>query len=265
MVQILRTRSELSAANVKSLVPTMGALHEGHLSLISTAPSPVAVSIFVNKKQFNRADDFENYPSRLDNDIEFLKQAGVEYLFLPEHEEVYQEDHFSVSVNSLANCLCGKGRPGHFDGVANVVLRLLSIAKAEYVCFGEKDFQQLLLVEKLVQEFSIETKVIRVPTVRENSGLALSSRNLRLSNSDRQNAAEIFQALSSTVETARSGESEVKELMSNFRNILRYVETEYAEVRSELNLELLEKVTPQCRVFFAGTISGVRLIDNMKI
>jgi len=189
-------------------VPTMGALHEGHLSLVDrsrTENDRTLVSIFVNPTQFDDPADLDAYPRTLERDLEMLDAAGVDFVLLPRAEEMYADGfHYRVSETDLSTTLEGIHRPGHFDGVLTVVLKLLNIAAAERAYFGEKDWQQLRLVRGMADAFFLPTTIVACPTVRESTGLALSSRNARLTTPDRERAATLHRVLSSaaTVEDA---------------------------------------------------------------
>lgn len=179
-------------------VPTMGALHAGHLSLISKCKSEndlTVVSIFVNPTQFNDKDDFENYPVTYEDDLRKLIKTGADYLFYPNAEEIYNDDFkYEVNEKEFSKILCGAHRPGHFTGVLTVVMKLLNIIKADRAYFGEKDYQQLQLIKGMTKAFFMDTEIISCPVIREPNGLAMSSRNLRLNDDDRKKAAK-FPAL----------------------------------------------------------------------
>lgn len=188
------------------LIPTMGALHDGHCSLVARSKQEnevTIVSIFTNPTQFDNPDDFAKYPRTLESDIEILRQFEVDYVFAPNVEEMYP-DHkrFKVSESETSKLLCGAHRHGHFDGVLTVVLKLLLAVRPARAYFGEKDFQQLTLVRELVEAFFVETQIVGCPTIREQSGLALSSRNARLSESQRETAIAFAQILRDAPSTA---------------------------------------------------------------
>jgi len=238
---------KVSAQNVLGFVPTMGALHEGHLFLVHQAHKEcekVLVSIFVNPTQFTNAEDLDRYPRCVARDLDLLKTVGVSYVLLPEYNEIYADD-FSYQVSETKtseSLLCGKSRPGHFTGVLTVVMKLLQIAKAQKAYFGEKDFQQLELIRGLVKAFFLSTEIVGVPTVRDSEGLALSSRNLRLSEEGLKKARVFAKILSQS----NSLEDVEKEIMNN------KIDIDYLEER-------------QGRRFAAVNIDGVRLIDNVLI
>jgi pantoate--beta-alanine ligase len=227
-------------------VPTMGALHEGHLSLIKKSLNQndlTIVSIFVNPTQFNNIDDLRKYPNTFKQDLRLLEKLKVDYVFNPSYKAMYPDLYnYKVTENNFSKILCGKFRPGHFDGVLTVVLKLLSIVKADRAYFGEKDYQQLKLVEGMTKAFFINTKVVPVPTVRNKDGLALSSRNLRLSNEDRIRAS-LFP------KTLKSGSS-IELMKKNLK-------------QNGFKVEYIERISN--RIFGAVYLGNVRLIDNVKI
>lgn len=247
-------------------VPTMGALHDGHLALIKNAQKIcdiVVVSIFVNKMQFNDISDFENYPRNLDDDIALLESAQVDALFIPNHAEIYPDlpSFYIIPVN-LVDCLCASNRKGHFDGVALVITKLFNIVNPDFSFFGEKDFQQLLVVKKLVEDLNFNTKIIAVPTLRESSGLAMSSRNKRLSYAGRNKAAVIFQILKDIKKNPLTIPLKIAELTaSGFDKI------DYLEIRNESDLNLNYDINSnqKRRIFIAVYLEGVRLIDNIQL
>jgi pantoate--beta-alanine ligase len=227
-------------------VPTMGALHAGHLSLIDKSLSENAatlVSIFVNPTQFENPDDLRTYPDRMAEDRAQLEARGVPYLWTPTPEEMYADDYrYRVSENDYARILCGAYRPGHFDGVLTVVMKLLNVARADRAYFGEKDHQQLQLVKGMVDAFFLPTEIVPCPTVREDDGLALSSRNLKLSAEDRARAAAFPHALTTS---ATAAEARATLEAQGFA-------VDYVEDRDG-------------RRFGAVRIGDVRLIDNVVL
>ena len=225
-------------------VPTMGALHQGHLSLLERARKEnarSAVSLFVNPTQFNDPKDFEKYPQPRERDLMLLERAGVSAVFVPAPQEIYHDGYrFTVTESMLSALLCGPGRPGHFNGVLTVVLKLLNIAGAEHAYFGEKDFQQLKMIQDMAAAFFLDTKIVACPTVRERDGLAMSSRNLRLTPEQRQLAPQLFRVL-----TEASTPDEAAQQMNAAGFKVEYVEEHWG-----------------CR-FVAATLGEVRLIDNV--
>jgi pantoate--beta-alanine ligase len=227
-------------------VPTMGALHTGHLSLIERAKREnqiVAVSIFVNPTQFNNPNDLEKYPRPMDADVALLENAGVDYLFLPTREEIYPDTYrFRVSENLLSSILCGPTRPGHFDGVLTIVLKLLQIVSPARAYFGEKDYQQFLLIRDMAQAFFLKSEIVPCPTVREADGLAMSSRNTLLTSEQRERAPFIYK----TIRTAKSA-IDAREALTAAGFRVDYVEDHFN------------------RRFVAAFLGDVRLIDNVEI
>lgn len=227
-------------------VPTMGALHEGHLSLIRKCRSEndlTVVSIFVNPTQFNDKNDFKNYPVTYEKDLQKLVDEKADYLFYPDTKEIYNDDFkYEVTEKELSNILCGAHRPGHFTGVLTVVMKLLNIIRANHAYFGEKDYQQYKLINGMTEAFFIETKIIPCPIVREQDGLAMSSRNVRLSETERKQAARFPELLKSNNSAA-----EIKEKLESEGFIVDYIE--------ELDNRRLGAVH----------IGKVRLIDNVEI
>jgi pantoate--beta-alanine ligase len=246
--EILNLKSQSDLINKKSIgfVPTLGGLHNGHLSLIDRCIEDndfCIVSIFLNPTQFNNANDYENYPSSLQEDLSLLKNKKVDILFLPNFETIYPDNYkYEVIEKELSLTLCGKSRPGHFSGVLTVVLKLLNIAQAHKAYFGEKDFQQFKLIEDMAKAFFIPTQIIALPTVRDTLGLALSSRNKRLSPLGLAKAQRFAQIIK---------DSHDKEFILN-KLALEQIEIDYFE---EINN----------RRFVAVNIENVRLIDNVPI
>lgn len=242
-------------ATLKSLgfVPTMGALHEGHLSLVRESLKTckeTVVSIYVNPMQFALGEDFEAYPRQVDRDVAVLKELGVDRVFLPMDEEIYPgglEGSFRVDVGEIGTRLCGQSRPHFFGGVASVVLRLLQIVRPSVAFFGEKDFQQLMVIRQLVRDFFLDVEIVGYPIIREASGLAMSSRNQYLSQTDRERLGVIYRGLQMARE---AGVEKGREVM--------------AEV-PELREDYFEIVSEWDRVFYAGVFKGVRLIDNLGL
>lgn len=278
MLQVLdtiaATRAAVSQRRSKGtvgFVPTMGALHAGHASLIQHARrecDTVVVSIFVNPLQFDRPDDLERYPRSLDTDLELCRAHGVDLVFAPTVSEMYPRPmEMGVDVGRLADHLCGKYRSGHFKGVATVVLKLLGVVQADTAYFGEKDAQQLAVVRRLVADFNVPVRIVGVPTVREPDGLALSSRNLRLDAGERALASCLYAAL------MRVGAS-IEEGATNAAAIARDAAT-LIPADDRLRLEYLELVDPEDfqpvttvtgPVVAAGAlwVGRTRLIDNVR-
>jgi len=249
-----------------AFVPTMGALHLGHISLIEKAreSAPIVIaSIFVNKAQFNDLNDFKNYPKQVDEDIKKLEFAGVDAVFIPQDDEIFPDDFaFKIIPTTLVNCLCGASRAGHFDGVALILTKLFNIINPDFVVLGEKDFQQVIIVKKLVADLNFNIEIIVAKTKREESGLAMSSRNQRLSEGAKIKAAQIFKILNEIKENPKLLEEKKQELLKN-----GFEKIDYLEIRSEENLDLIFDFSEKksARIFIAIYLENVRLIDNISI
>jgi pantoate--beta-alanine ligase len=255
-----------------ALVPTMGALHEGHMSLIRAGrehADAVCVTIFVNPTQFGSNEDFGAYPRQMRQDCAMLERAGVELLFAPAVEEMYPQGFATtVHVAGLTECLCGADRPHHFDGVATVVTKLLLQAQADVAMFGEKGFQQLLVVKKLVRDLDVPTRIQGCPTWREADGLALSSRNKYLSAGQRRVAPALHRALQDVAARFSAGD-EIAPLCAKAAQELvaeGFASVDYLEVRGAETLVPLSRNDGRAaRVFGAARIGSVRLIDNVAL
>ena len=252
-----------------ALVPTMGALHEGHLSLVRIAhqgADRVIVSIFVNPTQFGPNEDLALYPRDLAGDVARLRRLHVDVVFAPSAEEMYPPgDATSVEVRGLTEGMCGRGRPGHFGGVTTIVARLLNAAKPHVAVFGEKDYQQLQTVRRMARDLAFDVEIASGPTVREPDGLALSSRNAYLSVPARQQARALHAALREAQELFRAGERDARKLESSARQCIEkepLAETEYVEVRDADDLTELERVRDRAVIGLAVRFEGTRLIDN---
>jgi pantoate--beta-alanine ligase len=252
-------------------VPTMGALHEGHLSLVRSAKrsaSKTIVTLFVNPAQFNNSTDLELYPRNEGQDAALLEKEGADLLFAPPVEVVYPEGFSSkVSVGGVSEGLCGAFRPGHFDGVATVVAKLLLMTGADKAIFGEKDYQQLHVVRRLVRDLNINSEIIGHPTVREADGLALSSRNQRLSPSQREIAPKLALSLTTAAENIACGQPASTVLAYAKRNLedSGFDSVEYLEMRSEEDLRPLNEPTEPARLLVAAFLGDIRLIDNVSV
>lgn len=255
---------------VVGVVPTMGALHEGHLSLVRAAKAAcdrVIVTIFVNPRQFNSPEDYAKYPRTEEADAALLAPFGVDAVFVPEVEEMYPPGFATtISVTGVTAPLEGAHRPGHFDGVATVVTKLFTMTQADRAFFGEKDWQQLQLVRRLVRDLNLPIAITGCPTVREDDGLALSSRNLRLSEPERDIAAALPLALGEAVAAIEAGAATAAALARAAGRIRAagFGEVEYLEVRDAETLEPAEPGRP-ARLLVAAWAGPVRLIDNMAI
>ncbi len=257
-----------------AFVPTMGSLHEGHLSLVKKAKEIadiVVVSIFVNKKQFNDAFDYEKYPQDVEGDLKKLEVLNIDYVFIPESLEMFPEDFsFHITPNSLSECLCGRLRPGHFEGVSIVLCKLFNIIDPTIAIFGQKDFQQLKIVEKMVKDLNFDIQIFGHEILRDEKGLAMSSRNQRLKIEDRKKAANIFRILSEIELEISAGLLEVEKLLQKKKQELLdfgFEKVDYLEIRQEKDLKLITEINPEepSRIFIAVYLAGVRLIDNMSL
>lgn len=278
-LQIIRSVKEIRAHVQKqkakgktiALVPTMGGLHDGHLSLIKKAKEVadyVVVSIFINPKQFNNPDDLATYPSNEEEDLKNIERLGTDVAFIPNAKQMYPEE-FSTDVRVTAgiDILCDAHRPGHFGGVATVVTKLFLQTGADFACFGEKDYQQLFIIKRLVADLNIPIKIIPAPTVREKDGLAMSSRNERLSKKDRKLAPQLQAAMQKIKAELHEGISIQKACDRAWKELEKSgnFKVEYLEVRCGEKMILKEEPSEGCRLFAAAWLGGVRLIDNIEI
>lgn len=259
------------------LVPTMGALHEGHKSLIEKAVSEndfVVVSVFVNPTQFGPNEDYDKYPRTLMADIELACKAGADIVFAPSPSEMYTKIYFEEKETTLVcppykyvNRLCGKSRPGHFDGVCTVVSKLFNLIKPTRAYFGQKDAQQLFIIKKMVEELNFDIEIVKCPIIREKDGLAISSRNTYLSANDRKMAVNISCALKKAKELKNNGIKEAQILIDAAFSYLKGFDVDYVEIVSSLDFLPVQEVkdndimliaakTPECKV---------RLIDNVEL
>jgi pantoate--beta-alanine ligase len=278
-VPIVRTVADLrtvvagwrrSGASV-AVVPTMGALHEGHLSLVRAALQKcdfVIVTLFVNPKQFNSAADLADYPRTENEDAAKLAPLGAHLLYVPDAAEMYPDGFATtVSVSGVSEGLCGAFRSGHFDGVATVVAKLFLQTGADFAFFGEKDFQQLQLVRRMVQDLDIPITIVPCPTVREADGLALSSRNVRLSPAERAVAPRLASVLLETAARLACGSPILPTLAEARAAILAagYREVEYLELRGEADLQPIASIDRPARLLAAAWLGQTRLIDNFRM
>jgi pantoate--beta-alanine ligase len=255
------------------LVPTMGALHEGHLSLVREARrmcDVVVVSVFVNPAQFGPGEDFERYPRNLTKDTALLTDYNVDYIFVPPVEEIYPKGFATyVNVEGLSEQLEGASRPGHFRGVATVVTILLNVVRPDFAYFGQKDAQQALVIKRLVRDLSFDTEIIVLPTVREDSGLAISSRNLYLSSEEQQAAPVIHRALARAKQIYKEGERNASRLNEIIRTTIEKeprVRVDYISVADAETLEKLERLDDRpILISVAAFLGKTRLIDNVVL
>ncbi len=277
-MQIISKKEEMrrvcrDSARPLGLVPTMGALHDGHLSLVDHARADcasVAVSIFVNPTQFGEGEDFTEYPRDLDGDLDMLRQRGVDLVFTPGVSEVYPPGFDTwVDVGPMADLLEGAARPGHFRGVATVVAKLFGIVQPERAYFGQKDGQQTVVVRKLARDLDMGIDIVVLPTVREADGLAMSSRNVRLTPEQRRAAPVVYRALSAGLASWRQGESDAAAIRNE---VLRELESEpllgnidYVSLAATDTLEELEQTIPGAMLSTAAHLGKVRIIDNLRL
>lgn len=265
-------RSLQRGGRTVGLVPTMGALHEGHMSLMRAAKDrcyAVAVTIFVNPTQFGPNEDFSKYPRTLEADLALCRAAGVDLVFTPSVETMYQPDATTgVHVGRLAEVLCGRHRPGHFDGVATVVCKLFNILPANIAFFGEKDYQQLTIIRQMVRDLNMDIEIVGCPTVREPDGLAMSSRNRHLSAGERHQALSLSRALFAARDRIASGEHDAAKLTDEMRvTILRAGPSaiDYIEIVDPNSLESMMIIDRPARICLAVRIGSTRLIDNVAV
>ncbi|HEY7535353.1 MAG TPA: pantoate--beta-alanine ligase [Thermodesulfobacteriota bacterium] len=255
-----------------SLVPTMGALHEGHINLISEGRirgDILVVSIFVNPTQFGPDEDFRKYPRDLEGDLLKMGNLGVDIVFAPSLEEMYQEEFQTyVEVKELQEHLCGPSRPGHFRGVATVVLKLFNIVKPHIALFGEKDYQQLKIIQRMVKDLNLEVEVIAYPIIRDRDGLALSSRNAYLSTSEKKSAYSVPTALREIKKKFDMGCKNSKLMVEFGKKILEETGIEnidYLEICDSETLKSKELAESGNLVALAVRVGGTRLIDNIRL
>jgi pantoate--beta-alanine ligase len=267
-----KAREARQEQHVIGLVPTMGALHDGHLALVKRAKtecSPVYASIFLNPTQFGPNEDLSKYPRPLETDLEKLTNAKVDGLFLPDAGEIYPPGFSTyVHVEGLNERFEGKSRPGHFRGVATVVLKLFEIVQPHYAYFGRKDAQQVRIIQKMVRDLNLDVEIVVCPTVRESDGLALSSRNSYLGAEERRAATVLYRALQAAKEELRAGVRDALELQRTMHKVLArepQARVDYAEIVNAETFEPAVRVGRNCYAVLAVRIGNTRLIDNMLI
>ncbi|QAV33421.1 pantothenate synthetase [Fervidobacterium changbaicum] len=250
-------------------VPTMGYLHKGHLSLVEAARKEndvVVVSIFVNPTQFGPNEDYSRYPRDLERDLRLLEPIGVDYVFNPSVEEMYPAMYSTyVEEVELSKYLCGASRPGHFRGVCTVVTKLFNIVKPTKAYFGQKDAQQFRVLKRMVRDLNMDVEMIEMPIVREEDGLAMSSRNVYLNPEERKEATRLYKSLLKAKELIESGERDVQKIKSEMLKILDHplLKVDYVEVVDEETLRPVEKIERKVIVALAVFVGKARLIDNM--
>ena len=258
MIEVIKSVDDLARQKWDVLVPTMGALHAGHQSLIDLGKNlgeKVIVSIFVNPLQFENKTDLESYPKTFEEDLQMAQAAGATAVFMPTESVIYPDQIEKIEAGSLGDIFEGKSRPGHFSGVLTVVKRLLDLVNPKYAVFGEKDFQQLFLIKKMVSDLKLPVNVVAAPTIRDRSNLALSSRNARLSAEDKKIAQVIYQALT------QNDINQARELIKKLDGF----SLDYLAEIDEQSFSLATADTKNKRLIIAGWVNQVRLIDNMAM
>jgi len=254
-------------------VPTMGFLHEGHLSLIRRARAEndfVVISIFVNPLQFGAGEDYDEYPRDLQRDRELAESAGCDLIFSPAVKEMYPPGYATfVRVERLTECLCGASRPGHFLGVTTVVAKLFNLVRPDRAYFGQKDAQQAFVLKKMVEDLNMNLEVIVLPTVREPDGLAMSSRNKYLTPEQRNEAAVIYRSLRAAEEQIRKGEREAEAIKEKISSLIsqqsRLAEVDYVEIVDSKELHPVSIINGRCLIAVAAKFGKTRLIDNVLV
>jgi pantoate--beta-alanine ligase len=249
-------------------VPTMGYLHEGHLSLVKKAKENceiVVVSIYVNPSQFAPNEDLDTYPRDFERDKKLLEELQVDYLFFPKDSEMYPKDYKTwVNVNDLTKVLCGSSRPTHFQGVTTIVTKLINIVNPDKMFMGEKDFQQITVLKRMVEDLNFRVKIIGCAIVREEDGLAMSSRNKNLKQEDREKALTLSRSIKQAKKMFKDGEIESKIIKREIRNLINSsgANVDYVEIVDPVTLENVGIVDAQSRLILAAYVGSVRLIDN---
>ncbi len=270
MTRLVTERRE--AGQSVGLVPTMGFFHAGHVSLMRAAREEndfVVVSLFVNPIQFGPREDFKEYPRDLQRDVEIAAQAGVDCIFHPRVEDMYPQPYLTfVEVEGITEGLCGASRPGHFRGVATVVAKLFHIIPAHRAYFGLKDAQQVRVIQKMVEDLNFDIQIVTCPTVREEDGLAMSSRNVYLKPEERRAATVLYRSLRRAEEMVRGGEREAREVLAAVREMLEtepLVEPEYVEAVDWEGLRPVERLQGKVLIALAARVGKARLIDNVLL
>ena len=254
------------------LVPTMGALHAGHISLIEAAVKRcdfVVVSIFVNPTQFGPGEDLERYPRPVEADLEICRNSGVDVVFMPSVEQMYPAGNQTwVTVEKLTDDLCGASRPGHFRGVTTVCAKLFNIVGADIAFFGQKDTQQAIVIKRMVSDLNMRLEIVVCPTVREKSGLAVSSRNQYLSEQEKKDASLIYKSLEKSRQMIAMGDFQCEMIAGEMRRILEQsgaIEVEYVSIVDVETLDKLECINKKALIAVAVKLGGTRLIDNIVV
>jgi len=264
---------ERRSDKIIGLVPTMGCLHEGHLSLIRKARKEcdeVIVSIFVNPTQFGEGEDYQRYPRNLERDINLSEREGVDVIFAPSVEDMYPENYstFVQVEGKLSSVLEGASRPGHFRGVCIVLTKLFNIINPDLSFFGEKDYQQALIVKKMVRDLNIPTRIVLLPTVREKDGLAMSSRNSYLNEKERKAATILYKSLKEAKKWIKDGEKDPSQIIDKMRSFIAkepLAKIDYIAIVDSESLKEVKEIKRGDLIALAVYIGKVRLIDNMKV
>ncbi|KPJ66258.1 MAG: pantoate--beta-alanine ligase [Coxiella sp. DG_40] len=273
---IQAVRALVKAARSKDkrigLVPTMGALHIGHISLIEKAKQQtdfVVLSIFVNPTQFGPGEDFEKYPRPLENDLEICRNTGVDVVFIPPVKQMYPQENLTwVNVEKLTEQLCGRNRPVHFRGVATVCAKLFNIVEPDFAFFGQKDGQQAIVIKRMVADLNMPLKIVICPTVRQPDGLAISSRNQYLTQNQKKDATLIYKSLQKCREMIDAGVKDTQEITTRMRKILQQapsIEIEYVSIVDAETLQAIDYIAGSILAAVAVKIGSARLIDNILV
>ena len=279
-MEVLRTNDEMTKwreeryrqGQIVGFVPTMGYFHRGHLALMEEAlrrADEVVVSIFVNPTQFSPGEDLDQYPRDLERDLKLCRDLGVQAIFAPEVEEMYPPGfQTQVQVEDITQNLCGQYRPGHFSGVALVVTKLFCAIRPQLAIFGEKDFQQLVVIKRLSEDLNLGVEIVAHPTVREPDGLAMSSRNKYLSAEERNSALSLSRSLVTARDMVAAGERRVDVLLARAKKMIEdepHTRIQYVQVVDEETVKDIDEVTPKAVMAMAVFVGQARLIDNMRL
>ena len=273
---IIKSVSEMIkvSRNIKTsigFVPTMGYLHEGHLSLVRRAKldtNKVVVSIYVNPSQFAPNEDLDKYPRNFERDIQLLSKLDVGYVFFPDNQEMYPKGFKTwITVDKISRILCGKSRPTHFRGVATIVAKLMNIVNADFMFMGEKDYQQIVVLEQMIKDLNFKTRIVRCPIIREKDCLAMSSRNKYLSSQKRKDALCLYKSLLMAQEKYEEGLTESAEIIILMKKLIESNNgvVDYIEIVDANSLQTIPNLHKGCRILVAVKIGATRLIDNMEI
>ena len=265
-------RSQKSSGKTIGLVPTMGYLHDGHLSLVKASRDEndfTIMSIFVNPTQFGPNEDFDSYPRDMERDTKLAEAAGVDVIFAPSKDEMYPDGYKTyVEVEDITNVLCGKSRPGHFRGVTTVVAKLFNIVEPDKAYFGQKDAQQVIVLRKMVKDLNMNLEIVTCPIVRESDGLAMSSRNTYLSPEERSGALVLSQSLFEAEKIIKDGERDAAKIIGYIKNRISQVEIaeiDYVEITDIDDLKSVEHIAGKVLIALAVRFGRTRLIDNVIV